>query len=81
MSFSLRLSHKITAIAIIGIAGVILVGAMHMYGESEMASYREAAENGRAIFELNGKIEIELLEGRRAEKDFLLRSDQKKAEV
>jgi methyl-accepting chemotaxis protein len=79
--FSLRLIHKIAAIGIVGVAGVILVGGMHIYGESEMAAYREAAENARTIFELNGKMEIELLEGRRAEKDFLLRNDQKKAET
>jgi methyl-accepting chemotaxis protein len=79
-SFSLRLTHKITAIGIIGVAGVILVGGMHMHGESALAVYRDAAESARAIFELNGKIEIEMLEGRRAEKDFLLRNDSKKAE-
>ena len=78
--FSLRLTHKITAIGIIGVAGVILVGGMHMYGESAMAVYRHAAESARTIFELNKKIEVELLEGRRAEKDFLLRNDTKKAE-
>jgi methyl-accepting chemotaxis protein len=78
--FSLRLTHKITAIGIIGVAGVILVGGMHMYGESSMVVYRDAAENARSIFELNNRIEIELLEGRRAEKDFLLRNDPKKAE-
>jgi methyl-accepting chemotaxis protein len=78
--FSLRLTHKITAIGIIGVAGVILVGGMHMHGESALAVYRDAAESARTIFELNGKIEIEMLEGRRAEKDFLLRNDSKKAE-
>ncbi len=44
---SLRLTHKITAIAIVGVAGVILVGGMHMYGEAAMAPYRAAAENAR----------------------------------
>src|SRR6202171_3243082 len=79
-ALSLRLTHKITAIGIIGVAGVILVGGLHMYGESAAAVYRDAADNARTIFELNSKIEIELLEGRRAEKDFLLRNDPKKAE-
>ena len=78
--FSLRLAHKITAIGIVGVAGVILVGGMHMYGESATAVYRDAAESARTLFELNSKIEVELLEGRRAEKDFLLRNDPKKAE-
>src|SRR4030088_3236016 len=79
-SFSLRLAHKITAIGIVGVAGVILVGGMHMYGESATAVYRDAAESARTLFELNSKIEVELLEGRRAEKDFLPRNDPKKAE-
>ncbi len=78
--FSLRLTHKITAIGIVGVTGVILVGGMHMRGESATALYSHAAESARTIFELNNKIEIELLEGRRAEKDFLLRNDPKKAE-
>src|SRR5690349_14995789 len=54
---------------------------MHMYAEAEIARYREAAERARTIFELSSKIEIELLEARRAEKDFLLRNDQKMAEA
>ena len=78
--FSFRLTHKIVAIGVAGIAGVILVGGMHVYGESEMAVYRDTAENARTISELSSKIEIELLEGRRAEKDFLLRNDSKKAD-
>ena len=78
--FSLRLTHKIAAIGAIGVLGVILVGGIHLYGETVLAVYRGAAENARAIFELNEKIEIELLEGRRAEKDFLLRNDPKRAD-
>ena len=80
-SFSLRLTHKITAIGIIGVVGVVLVGGMHMYGEAAKAGYRDAADHARTIFELNSKLAIELLEGRRAEKDFLLRNDQKRAEA
>jgi methyl-accepting chemotaxis protein len=79
--FALRLTHKITAIGIVGVAGVVLVGGMHMYSETAVAPYREAAENARTIFDLNSKIEIELLEGRRAEKDFLLRNDQQLADA
>src|ERR1700716_1531174 len=78
--FSFRLTHKIVAIGVAGIAGVMLVGGIHVYGESEMAVYRDTAENARTISELSSKIEIELLEGRRAEKDFLLRNDSKKAD-
>jgi methyl-accepting chemotaxis protein len=80
-SFSLRLTHKITAIGVIGVIGVILVGGIHWYGETTMAAYRDAADKARAISELNRKVEVGLLEGRRAEKDFLLRNDLRKAET
>jgi len=78
--FSFRLTHKIAALGIVGIAGVILIGGMHVYGESAMTVYRDTSENARTISELSSKIEIGLLEGRRAEKDFLLRNDSKKAD-
>lgn len=38
-----RLTHKITAIGIVGVIGVVLVGAVHLYGETAMAAYRDAA--------------------------------------
>jgi len=77
---SLRLTHKVLAIGVVGLLGVVLVGGIHFYGESVVATYRLAADKARAISELNGRVEIKLLEGRRAEKDFLLRNDPKKAE-
>src|SRR5437764_15338017 len=76
----LRLTHKIIAIGVIGVIGVVLIGGIHLYGEKAMAVYRDAADNARTIAELNRRIEVELLEGRRAEKDFLLRNDAKKAD-
>src|ERR1700738_1656066 len=79
-SLSLRLTHKITAIGIIGLIGGVLVGGIHLYGEKAVAVYRSAAESARSVVELNRQIEVELLEGRRAEKDFLLRNDVKKAD-
>ncbi|GMO93873.1 methyl-accepting chemotaxis protein [Bradyrhizobium sp. TM239] len=77
---SLRLTHKITAIGVIGVIGVVLIGGIHLYGENAMAFYRGAAENARTIFELNNRIAVELLEGSRAEKDFLLRSEPARAQ-
>src|SRR6476619_8631729 len=80
-SLSLRLTHKITAIGVIGVIGVVLIGGIHLYGEKTITVYRDAAGNARTIAELNRKVEVELLEGRRAEKDFLLRNDAKKADA
>ena len=67
------------AIGVIGVIGVILIGGMHLYGEKAMAVYRDAAENARSIAELNRGIEVGLLEGRRAEKDFLLRNEMQES--
>ncbi|HKO73631.1 MAG TPA: methyl-accepting chemotaxis protein [Bradyrhizobium sp.] len=78
--FSLRLVHKITGIGIVGLAGVLLTGGIHLYGEAATAVHRDASEGARDIFDLNRKIEIEVLESRRAEKDFLLRGDLKKVD-
>ena len=78
--FAVRLTHKITAIGVVGVIGVLLVGGIHLYGETTIAGYRASAANARTLFELNNKIEIGLLEGRRAEKDFLLRNDARKAD-
>ncbi|MFB9263669.1 methyl-accepting chemotaxis protein [Bradyrhizobium erythrophlei] len=79
-ALSLRLTQKITAIGVIGVVGVVLIGGIHLYGEKAVAVYRDAADNARTISELNRRIEVELLEARRAEKDFLLRNDPAKAE-
>ena len=79
-SFSVRLTHKITAIGMIGVVGVVLIGGIHIVGESVIARYRDAADNARIIAELNSRIQAELLESRRAEKDFLLRNDTTKAD-
>ena len=37
-SLSLRLTHKITAIGVIGLIGVLLVGGIHLYGENAVAA-------------------------------------------
>src|SRR5258708_4176196 len=79
-SLSLRLTHKITAIGVIGLMGIVLVGGIHLYGENAGAGDRSAAESARSGTELNPQIEVELLEGPRAEKDFLLRHDARKAD-
>jgi len=80
MRLSLRLTHKITAIGVIGVIGVVLIGGIHLYGERAMGVSRNAAEEARTVFELNSAIAIELLEARRAEKDFLLRNDVARAQ-
>ncbi|KIZ48083.1 chemotaxis protein [Rhodopseudomonas palustris] len=69
------------AIGIIGLIGVLLVGGIHLYGESSLAPIQKATDAARLTAELTGKLNVELLEARRAEKDFLARNDVAKAEL
>ena len=75
--FSLRLSHKINSISVLGISGVLLLGALFWMGDASQSSFREQDDRARAISELQDRIHITMLQMRRAEKDFLLRKDEK----
>ena len=73
------LAHKIATIGAIGVAGVLVLGAIYHIGSSTQDRYRQVAERAQAILAQANALQIKLLEGRRAEKDFLLRSDMKYA--
>jgi methyl-accepting chemotaxis protein len=73
----LKLSHKIAAIGLIGILGAILLGVVYMRGAASQTYYLERADAARTVATLGSKTVIEMLQSRRAEKDFLLRSDAK----
>ncbi|MGJ4890675.1 methyl-accepting chemotaxis protein [Bradyrhizobium sp. HKCCYLRH3099] len=75
----LRLTHKIMAIALIGTGALASVGGIYFLGSRSQEASREVADNARRIADLNQKLATDLLEARRAEKDFLLRRDQKYA--
>jgi methyl-accepting chemotaxis protein len=72
--FAIRLSHKIAAIGLIGVIGALAIGGIYVYGERAMTPAREAMERARAISDLASKTRIDLLETRRFEKNFLMRS-------
>ena len=57
--FSLRLTHKITAIGIVGVIGVVLIGGIHLYGERAMGVYRDAAEHARTVHDQMHRIEMD----------------------
>jgi methyl-accepting chemotaxis protein len=71
--FHLRLIHKIMAIGIVGLFGLLAFGAIYQIGSWSQDASRVIAGNARAISELNKQLSIEMLEARRAEKDFQLR--------
>jgi methyl-accepting chemotaxis protein len=75
----LTLRHKIAAIGLLGVAGLALVGGIDHFGAASQAHHQQIASDASAISTLTRKTLIELLETRRAEKDFLLRDDERYA--
>ena len=74
--FSVRLTHKIMAIGIVGLIGLLAFGAIYQIGNGLQDASRIVAGEGRAISSLNKQISIKMLEARRAEKDFQLRRNE-----
>jgi methyl-accepting chemotaxis protein len=74
--FSIRLTHKVMAIGVVGLMGLIAFGGIYQVGSWSQISSRVAAVEGRAISDLNKQISIEMLQARRAEKDFQLRRNE-----
>src|SRR6266568_1525302 len=74
-----RITHKIAAIGAIGFGGLALVGGIYLTGDTRQEHYRVIAADALALSDRVDRLGRELLESRRAEKDFLLRSDEKYA--
>jgi methyl-accepting chemotaxis protein len=74
-TFSLRLTHKIMAIGVLGLLGLLAVGAIYQIGTASQDRSRLVADESRAIANLNTRLSISMLEARRAEKDFQLRRE------
>jgi methyl-accepting chemotaxis protein len=75
-SFSLRLTHKIMAIGVVGLVGLLGFGAIYQLGIWSQDGSRAIAGDARTISDLNKQISEEMLQARRAEKDFQIRRDQ-----
>jgi methyl-accepting chemotaxis protein len=74
--FHLRLTHKIMAIGVVGLAGVLAFGAIYQVGSSSQDASRAIAVSTRTISDLNKQLSIEMLEARRAEKNFQQRRQE-----
>ena len=75
-----RISHRIAAIGLIGFGGLALVGGIYLTGDAAQETHRLVAADARVISDQVDRLARDLLESRRAEKDFLLRNDEKYAQ-
>jgi methyl-accepting chemotaxis protein len=80
MDLHLRLSHKIIAIAVLGVCGLATVGGIYLLGEASQDRSQAITDSALSASRLTNKITIEVLEARRGEKDFIIRSDEKYVE-
>ena len=73
---SIRLTHKIMAIGVVGLTGLLAFGAIYQVGSWSQDASRTAATSARTIFDLNKQLSIEMLEARRNEKNFQQRRNE-----
>ena len=73
--FSLRLTHKIAAIGIVGLAGLLAFGTIYQFGSWSEDGSRAIAGSARSISDLNNSVANKMLEARRSEKDFAIRRE------
>ena len=72
----LRLTHKIMAIGLVGLLGLLAFGAIYQVGSSSQEASRSVAANARVISNLNKQLLIDMLEARRNEKNFQQRRNE-----
>jgi methyl-accepting chemotaxis protein len=80
MSLRITLRHKIAALGIVGVLGIVLIGVIYALGAASQARFQAVAEDAAAISATTNDMLTAMLEARRAEKDFQLRNDEKYAQ-
>jgi len=71
------LRHKIAAIGAVGILGLIVAGGIYLYGAASQERYRAIASDARDIAATGARLSAALLEARAAEKNYILRKDER----
>ena len=78
---SIRLTHKVMAIGLFGLVGLVAFGAIYQIGSLSQDASRAVANRARAIADLNKQLSIEMLEARRNEKNFQQRRNESYAKA
>src|SRR6185436_14821054 len=74
--FSVRLTHKVMAIGIVGLMGLLAFGGIYQIGSWSQEASRTVAKGAREISDLNKQLSIEMLEARRNKKNFQQRRNE-----
>src|SRR6201994_2431130 len=73
----LRLTYKVAAIGAVGVIGVGAIGAIYLPGAPRQEHFRADAAGLQAASAAAKTLAVDLSNAQRAEKDFLLRSEEK----
>jgi methyl-accepting chemotaxis protein len=79
--FHLRLTHKIMAIGIVGLLGLLAFGAIYQIGSRSQEASRAIAASARTVSNLNKQLLVAMLEARRNEKNFQQRRNESYAKA
>ncbi|WP_085899985.1 methyl-accepting chemotaxis protein [Kiloniella majae] len=78
---SAKISLRISLIAVLAVASLVILGGTFFSGDQLVGRAFNDQENNEKLATLTKNIEIGVLQMRRREKDFLLRKDQKYADL
>ncbi|MDN4988609.1 HAMP domain-containing protein [Bradyrhizobium arachidis] len=78
---SIRLTHRVMAIGLFGLVGLVAFGAIYEIGSLSQDASRDVANRARAIADLSKQLSIEMLEARRNEKNFQQRRNESYAKA
>jgi len=74
---NLKISTKTAIVGGVGLLGLMLVGGVYFVATTLQSARQQLADEVASIGRLQSDVLNEMLQARRAEKDFLLRRDQK----
>src|SRR3954454_11005675 len=72
-----KIGTKIASIGAVGVIGLAIIGGLYLSGSWSMSRYQKSADDAGGIALLSSKLSTQMLNARRAEKDFLLRRDDR----
>jgi methyl-accepting chemotaxis protein len=72
---NMNVTRRIMAVGAVGVFGLVLVGVLYFYGLWVQDGFRAASDDAERIAGTALKLQVDLLDARRLEKDFLLRRE------
>ncbi len=73
----IRVAYQIALVGAIGILGVATIGGVYLNQSATQEHHAQVMAHDRAVADIAKRLEIDLLLARRAEKDFLLRNEER----